>query len=145
MCIRPLTPDFAVLDRQMQPGDIPQIAAAGYVRIINNRPDEETTPENRGEAIAAAARAEDLGYVAVPFRQAELGRGVIATFGEAIKASGPVLAYCRSGTRSATLWALAQAQSGLLPVDAILSTARAAGYDLDQFRPLLTSLSREAG
>ena len=56
-------------------------------------------------------------------------------------APGPVLAYCRSGARSTTLWALAQAGAGLISVDQILSAARAAGYDLDQHRPLLESLA----
>lgn len=41
---------------------------------------------------------------------------------------GPVLAYCRSGTRSATIWALSQ--SGLQTRDEILTAAARAGYDL---------------
>ncbi|MEM1371114.1 MAG: TIGR01244 family sulfur transferase, partial [Pseudomonadota bacterium] len=53
-------------------------------------------------------------------------------------AEGVVLAYCRSGTRSITVWALSQA--GQMPADAILQTATEAGYDLSGLRGYLESM-----
>ena len=141
MDIRPLSSDFAVLNRPLHPEDVADIAAGGYLRIINNRPDAEVPAADRGDAIAAACRAAGIDYVAVPFSHAQLTPQVIADFAAAMGAPGPVLAYCRSGARSTTLWALAQARAGLISVDQILSAARAAGYDLDQHRPLLESLA----
>ena len=58
-------------------------------------------------------------------------------------ADGPVLAYCRSGTRSCNLWALAAAKAGGDP-DKITADAAAAGYDLGNLRPLLDALSGNA-
>lgn len=130
----------------MQPEDIAGIAAAGYTFIINNRPDEEVPAEQRGEAIAAAARAAGLGYLALPVRPARLDPALIAALAQALQdTAGPVLGYCRSGTRSSTLWSLAQAQSGAMEVDDILSATRAAGYDLDHIRPMLEDMARNAG
>jgi uncharacterized protein (TIGR01244 family) len=55
-------------------------------------------------------------------------------------ATGPVLAYCRSGTRSTLLWALAEASNGADP-DELSATAAAAGYDLSPIRALLEILA----
>lgn len=54
---------------------------------------------------------------------------------------GPVLAYCRSGTRSTTLWALAEA--GRVDTNEILSQANAAGYDLGGMRPTIEALAAQ--
>ena len=59
------------------------------------------------------------------------------------EAQGPVLAYCRSGTRSTLLWSLAQAQNGRDP-DAIAADAAGAGYDVAPIRPLLKALAAQA-
>jgi uncharacterized protein (TIGR01244 family) len=58
-------------------------------------------------------------------------------------AGGPVLAYCRSGTRSCNLWALAEASRGVDP-DALTAKAAGAGYDISGIRPLLDALSGRA-
>mgnify|MGYP002738303486 CR=1 FL=1 len=80
----------------------------------------------------------------VEFSPAQLTPQIIADFAAAMNGPGPMLAYCRSGTRSTTLWALAQAQSGAMSVDQILAAARAAGYDLDQHRSLLAGLADQS-
>ena len=56
-------------------------------------------------------------------------------------ADGPVLAYCRSGTRSSIVWAMGKA--GEMPVDEILATTSKAGYQLDGLRPSLESLAAQ--
>ena len=58
-------------------------------------------------------------------------------------ANGPVLAYCRSGTRSCNLWALARAKMGDNP-DRLMAKAADTGYDLTGIRPLLDALSAGA-
>ena len=60
------------------------------------------------------------------------------------EAAGPVLAYCRSGTRSTLLWSLAQAAIGRAP-DTIATEAAGAGYDVTPIRPLLDRLAARAG
>ncbi|MCM3011410.1 bifunctional protein tyrosine phosphatase family protein/NAD(P)/FAD-dependent oxidoreductase, partial [Bacillus subtilis] len=66
-----------------------------------------------------------------------------AQFGALVASlDGPVLAYCRSGTRSATLWALSQA--GLRPLDDLVATAGAAGYDLSALASRIAQDSRQS-
>ena len=60
-----------------------------------------------------------------------------------LKAGGPVLAFCRSGTRSANVWALAAASTGEDP-DALVSAAAGGGYDLSGMLPSLRMLAAKA-
>jgi len=55
-------------------------------------------------------------------------------------AKGPVLAYCRSGTRSTLLWALAQAQAGGDP-KTLAEQAAQAGYDVGPVRQVMDMLA----
>ena len=141
MDIRTVTPQFAALARQMTVADVPVLARSGYVRIINNRPDEEILDTNeQGAAIAAACAAAGIEYVALPCGRAGITAEMIEATRAALDAPGPVLGYCRSGTRATTLWALAQA--GRMATDDILTAAGAAGYDLSHMRPMLDALHR---
>lgn len=114
---------------QISVDDVAAIKAAGFTAIINNRPDDEAPNQPSGEMIRQAAEAAGLSYHFIP-----LGReGVSPDMVEQTKAvlegsAGPVLAYCRSGTRSTTLWALSQA--GKMPASEIISAAGNAGYDV---------------
>lgn len=114
---------------QISPEDVAAIKAAGFATIVNNRPDGEAPGQPASADIENAARAAGLDYHAIP-----LGReGVSAEMVERTRAAldaanGPVFAFCRSGTRSTTLWALSQA--GRLDADEIISSAARAGYDV---------------
>jgi uncharacterized protein (TIGR01244 family) len=114
---------------QISPEDVPALKAAGFTTIINNRPDAEAPEQPAGGDIEAAAKAAGLAYHHIP-----LGReGVSADMVEKTRAAfegsdGAVLAYCRSGTRSTTLWALSQA--GKATAAQIISAAANAGYDI---------------
>jgi uncharacterized protein (TIGR01244 family) len=114
---------------QIQPEDVAALKAAGFTTIINNRPDGESPDQPHGAAIEAAAKAAGLAYFAIP-----LGReGVTPAMVEQTKAvlegsAGPVFCFCRSGTRSTTLWALSQA--GEQDAGEIIDQAAAAGYDM---------------
>jgi uncharacterized protein (TIGR01244 family) len=126
---------------QIAPEDVPAIAAAGFTAIVNNRPDGEEMAQPSGDAIARAADASGLSYTAIPVTHAGFSAAQVEAMADAIAAAGgPVLAYCRSGTRSCNLWALAEASRGGDP-DVLTAKAAAAGYDLGFIRPLLDALA----
>lgn len=114
---------------QISPDDVAAIKAQGFVAIINNRPDGESPDQPDSATIEQAAEQAGLAYHYIP-----LGRdGVSPDMVERTKAvlegsAGPVFCYCRSGTRSTTLWALAQA--GEMPASEIIAAAQNAGYDM---------------
>jgi uncharacterized protein (TIGR01244 family) len=129
---------------QLDPADIVEAARAGFTTIVNNRPDEEEAGQPEGAAIRAVAETLNLAYHAIPIThagfsgpQVEAMRAVLAA------AEGPVLAYCRSGTRSTNLWALAEASRGEDPAG-LVEAAAGAGYDLNGIRPMLDQLSGKA-
>ncbi|WP_242148121.1 TIGR01244 family sulfur transferase [Sphingomonas sp. BAUL-RG-20F-R05-02] len=129
---------------QITPEQVAEIAAAGFVGIVNNRPDGEDAGQPGGAAIRTAAEAAGLSYTEIPVTQAGFSHPQIDAMVTALEgAGGPVLAYCRSGTRSCNLWALARAKQGRDP-DVLIAKGREAGYDLDGLRPLLEALSGRA-
>lgn len=140
LAIRPLNDHVAVAP-QIDPVDIAAIKAAGYVAIVNNRPDDEEPGQPSGEAIRAAADAAGLAYTAIPVTHAGFSHPQLDAMAAALSAvEGPVLAYCRSGTRSCNLLALAAARAGRAP-HVLVAQAEHAGYDLAGIRPMLDALS----
>lgn len=126
---------------QITVDDVPAIQAAGFVAIVNNRPDGEEPGQPTSAEIRAAAEAAGLRYAEIPVTQAGFSHPQIDAMTAALDAAdGPVLAFCRSGTRSCNLWALAAAKGGEQP-DAIQAAGRGAGYDLSGVRPLLDALA----
>lgn len=115
---------------------VAEAKALGIVRIINNRPEAESEDQTPGEAIEAAARAAGIDYVAIPVTHAGFSEAQVDAMNEALKTDGPILAYCRSGTRSTLLWALARAKAGDNPT-VIASKAASAGYDVTPIRQLI--------
>ena len=113
----------------------------GIVRIINNRPEGESDDQTPGAEIEAAARAAGIDYVAIPVGHGGFSQAQVDAMSAALDGlEGPVLAYCRSGTRSTLLWALARAKAGDNPA-VIASKAAAAGYDVSPVRQLIEMLS----
>ena len=126
---------------QILPEDMAAIKAAGFVAIVNNRPDDEDSGQPSGDAIRAAAEATGLAYSAIPVTHAGFSHPQIDAMAAALTAAdGPVLAYCRSGTRSCNLWALAAAKAGRDP-ELLVAQARGAGYDLAGMKPTLDALA----
>lgn len=121
--------DHVSVSGQITPEDIPALKAAGFTTIVNNRPDGEAPDQPSGAAIAAAARAAGLDYVAIPLGREGVSPDMVEKTRRALEGSaGPVFCYCRSGTRSTTLWALSQA--GKQDAAAIIAAAQNAGYDM---------------
>lgn len=139
MDAKPLTERYAV-SPQITAEDVAAAKAAGFVAIVCNRPDEEVPPPLQAAAIGAAAEAAGLTFVVNPIRPGEMGAEAVATQARAVaEAEGPVLAYCRSGTRSAVVWMFGAASE--TDPDTLLSAARAQGYMLDELRPQLAAIN----
>ena len=129
---------------QIAPGQLGDLAADGFTMVINNRPDGEEGTQPEGAAIAEAAAAAGLDYVAIPVTHAGFSGNQVEAMAKALgEARGPVLAFCRSGTRSTNLWALAKASRGGSPEE-LTARAAGAGYDISGIRPLLDALSGRA-
>lgn len=136
MDIKTLTDQISV-SGQIGKGDLSEIADAGFTAVINNRPDGEMFGQPSGAVIEAAAQSAGLSYTSIPI-SGPPGEDAIEAFAAALEAAnGPVLAYCRSGTRSTMVWALSQAAH--TDPDTLIATAAEAGYDLSSMRPLLES------
>lgn len=130
---------------QISLDDVAEAARQGITLIVNNRPEGESADQVPGEAIEAAARSLGLDYRAIPVTHAGFSEEQVRALQEALKqARGPVLGYCRSGTRSTLLWALARAAAGADP-GAIASQAAGAGYDIAPVRGLVDMLAAGAG
>jgi sulfide:quinone oxidoreductase len=125
---KPITPSLAVT-AQITTADVAAIATAGYKTIICNRPDGETPDQTPFSEIKSAAETAGLSAHYLPTITGQVSDADGRAFGEIIASvPQPILAYCRSGTRSATMWGLSQV--GQLPADAILAAVQGAGYDL---------------
>ena len=112
----------------------------GFALVINNRPDGEEAGQPTCAEVAAAAGAAGIAYRAIPVTGG-FSRGQLDDMARALaEAPGPVLAFCRSGTRSILLWALAQASRGTDP-DGIAAAVAAAGYDIAPIRAEIQRLS----
>lgn len=126
---------------QLDPGDLARAAAASFVAVVNNRPDGETFDQPGGAVLADAAAAAGLAYTAIPIDHSGFSMAQVEAMAAVLDAAdGPVLAWCRSGTRSANLWALAEARRGGDP-EQIVAAAASGRYDVSGLLPTLRSLS----
>lgn len=129
---------------QIDVNDVKMARDLGFAMIINNRPDSETPGQPAGNEIEAAAIQAGLGYAAIPVTHAGFTQQQVLAMADLLQqASGPVLAYCRSGTRSTLLWALAQAASGQ-NLDEIAGAAAESGYDVAPIREAMETLASQA-
>jgi uncharacterized protein (TIGR01244 family) len=114
---------------QIRPEDVAAIKAAGFVAIVNNRPDGESPDQPGSAVIEQAAHDAGLAYHYIPLGREGISSQMVEETKSVLEGSaGPVFCYCRSGTRSTTLWALSQA--GKQPAAEIISAAANAGYDM---------------
>ncbi len=138
MEIRPITPRYAV-SPQITVEDVPAIAEAGFVKVICNRPNAEVPEIMQSDAIGDAVRAAGLEYEVLELtHQTMTPENVARQRNMAENSSGPVLAYCASGTRCSVVWALGQCDQ--MSTDEILTATTNAGYQLEQLRPTLDQL-----
>jgi uncharacterized protein (TIGR01244 family) len=136
--------DTMLASPQISVADVSDALAQGVTLIINNRPEGESDDQVPGPQIEAAARAAGIDYLAIPITHSGFSAPQVDAMAEALAhASGHVLGYCRSGTRSTLLWALAQAKAGESP-DAIAAAAADAGYDVSPIRGAMDALAGAA-
>ena len=129
---------------QLEPDDFAEAAVMGVRTVINNRPDGEDPSQLSDAEARALAEAQGLAYVHLPV----VSGGMTGDHVEAMRAAiaghaGPFVAYCRSGTRSCHLWALAKAANE--DPDALIAAAAKAGYDLFALRPRLKDIRERGG
>ncbi|MDV4167482.1 TIGR01244 family sulfur transferase [Rhodovulum sp. FJ3] len=138
MDIRPITPDFAA-SPQISVADVATAAAQGYRTLICNRPDGEEPGQPDWAAIEAAAKAAGMETFFLPVSNAVgLTLDTVEGFEAALaNAPKPVLAYCRSGTRSTMAWGVASAST--TDPDTLVEAASKFGYDLNGLRPAMDS------
>lgn len=133
--IRKVTDYFSVAP-QIDETDVEEIAAQGYKTIVANRPDGEGgIDQPRMGSIRTKAEEKGITFVALPFSGAPSPEIIERMQSILNEAPTPVLAYCRTGTRSITAWALAHAGQG--QAEEITDAAADAGYDLSSLKPLL--------
>ena len=126
---RRVTDDITV-SPQITVADVDEAARQGFRTIINNRPDGEDPAQPSGHEIEAAATAAGLAYFHIPVRGGPTPEQVETTQRVVEDAAKPILAFCRSGTRSIVTWSLSQAAAGARPRDELVKLGRDAGYDL---------------
>lgn len=133
--------DRVIVAPQIAADEIAAAKALGVTLIINNRPDGESPSEPQGAAIEAAAHDAGLDYVAIPVGHGGFSQPQVDAMAAALNgAAGKTLAYCRSGTRSTLLWALARAKAGDVP-QTLHEKANGAGYDLTPVAALIDMLA----
>lgn len=136
--------DHVSVAPQISPDEVDAIVGAGYAVIVNNRPDDEEPGQPSGAQIAAAAEAAGIAYREIPVTHSGFSANQVEAMASTLTgANGPVLAFCRSGTRSAHLWALARARMGDDP-GALTAKAADAGYDIRGIRSMLDTLAADA-
>jgi uncharacterized protein (TIGR01244 family) len=137
--------DNLLVSPQISVADVAAAKQMGVTMIINNRPDGEEPEAPQSAQIEAAARSAGIDYVSIPVTHAGFSRPQIDAMQAALDKAdgGKVLAYCRSGTRSTLLWALAQAAKGESP-RVIAAKAADAGYDVAPIAMMLDTLAGAA-
>tara|TARA_R110000787_G_scaffold215191_6_gene324376 strand:+ start:22270 stop:22791 length:522 start_codon:yes stop_codon:yes gene_type:complete len=120
--------------------DVAAAKAEGVTLIINNRPDGEDPSAPQSADIEAAAREAGMKYIAIPITHSGFSGPQVDAMIAALADGDKILAYCRSGTRSTLLWALAQAKQGV-EADEISRLAGNAGYDITPVRAMVDALS----
>lgn len=137
-----LTP-FLSVSGQIDGRDIGSLASRGFHTIINNRPDGEGEGQPSSAELEQAARRHGMDYHYIPIVPGQLTDEKAAVFGAAMaEVKGPVLAFCRTGNRSASLWALSEARH--LDPAVILRTTTEAGYDLHGLSDRLDAIAGAA-
>jgi len=120
----PLAPGLSATGR-LDRADIDALAQAGVRTIINNRPDGEDPGQLMAAEAKRLAEAHGIAYHHIPVTAATLTRADVDAFAATLRdAAEPVVAHCRSGTRSTLLWALTRMREGADPLGLIAEAAR---------------------
>jgi sulfide:quinone oxidoreductase len=140
----PLSPGLSVTGR-LDRAEIDALAQAGVRTIVNNRPDGEDPGQVPAAEARRLAEAHGIAYHHIPITAASLTRADVDAFAAALReAEAPVVAHCRSGTRSTLLWALTRMREGADPLGLIAEAARH-GIDIASLPAVAARLRQRAG
>jgi len=130
---------------QLTETDFAELAARGFRSVVNNRPEGEAPDQLANAEAEAAARAAGLAFRFHPVTHMHVTDDAnVAAFAAAVQElPQPILFYCRSGTRCATLWA--QASVARLGLARTLRIAAESGYDLEVLRDELEARAAKTG
>jgi uncharacterized protein (TIGR01244 family) len=105
--------DRTMVSGQIAPHEVAGLAEQGITVLVNNRPDGEEAGQPLAGDIEGAAAAAGISYHFVPIIRG-IGPADVEAMQEAMRAAGEgkLLAFCRSGTRSALALALARREEG---------------------------------
>ena len=138
MSMKKLSDQFYV-GPQIEIDEIKDLQLSGIKSVICLRPDGEGVGQPAFEALKSQARSLEIAAHYLPIVPGQISDAQIAEFADMVtKSPSPIFAYCRSGMRATTLWALHQAQFGQ-SVDDILAAAKSAGHDLTALTPRLSA------
>jgi uncharacterized protein (TIGR01244 family) len=116
---------------QLTASDIRQAKANGFAAIINNRPDDEETGQPSAARNRAAAESKGLGYSHIPVVPGRISKEQVRAFQKALaEADGPVLAHCKTGTRSAILYVIGEVLDGRMQRNEVTPLGERLGLDL---------------
>jgi uncharacterized protein (TIGR01244 family) len=125
-----IDPTFSVAG-QPSLDEIAALGREGVALLINNRPDGEEPGQPGSAAERAAAEGAGLAYLDLPVTGPAITRAAVEAFHAAVEAApGPVVAHCRSGTRSLTLWVLGEVIAGRLRREDLPELGARHGFDL---------------
>ena len=135
-----IAPGLAIA-AQPEPSDIAGLAETGFKTLINNRPDGEEPAQMPMAVGRDKAKRHGLAYVYIPVTSSTITTADVAAFERALEASPkPIVAHCRSGTRTYLLWATGQALGGKADPAKLVADAAAKGYDIKSLPDLETRL-----
>lgn len=121
---------------QLSLADIDRAAREGFRTIISNRPDGEELGQIKAAEIQAEAERHGLAFAHIPIQSGKAGEADADAMAQALATlPKPVLAFCRSGSRSTKLWALANA--GKAEPGELVRQAARAGHDIGALEPAL--------
>ncbi len=137
--------DHVSVSGQLTPADMKEIAGAGFTAVVNNRPDGEAFfGQPRTAELRAAAEAAGLQFLDLPFSGPRATPDQVRAFADLLApGDGRVVAFCKSGMRSALLWGAASLANGR-SLEEVLQGARKAGQELSGAADLMTGLAQAA-
>ncbi|EHK52517.1 TIGR01244 family sulfur transferase [Allomesorhizobium alhagi] len=116
---------------QLTAHDISRAKSQGFAAIMNNRPDGEEPGQPSAAENRSVAEGELLAYTHIPVTAGEISEGQVRAFQQALsRAAGPVLAHCKTGTRSAVLHAIGEVLDGRMEKNEVIPFGQSVGLDL---------------